>query len=263
MTLLIGGVSPSSIYFNGSSVSAVYYNSTKVWPDDVTPDPDPDPQPVYHTVTFDANGGKFATGKTSIQYSVVDGGTVAAQGLSPTRDRYKFSRWTLYPNGDGKAYDFTTPVTSDINLYALWVMSATGSAKGTWSNEYVTVTCDGAGNLTVKFLAKAIALGTGWEISDEYGRIEQWATSTYNVPWPGPEGSFEVPKNYIITSHNANGGWVSDASYTSMDVFLDANKMTVVTDKVYSYGVNLEILSAYASVGVEFTTTVRSGFEDS
>ncbi|MBT1161830.1 InlB B-repeat-containing protein [Bifidobacterium sp. SO1] len=65
--------------------------------------------PVTHTVTFDhGHDGKRET------VTVTDGETVASRTSS--RDGYTFQGWLL----DGKAYDFTRPVTTDLTLTASW-----------------------------------------------------------------------------------------------------------------------------------------------
>ena len=39
---------------------------------------------------------------------------------TPSRDKYTFNYWTLNSDGSGPAYDWNTPVTKDIVLYASW-----------------------------------------------------------------------------------------------------------------------------------------------
>ncbi len=83
------------------------------------------------TVSFNSMGG-----------SVVPDQTVAANGKAtkpadPTRDGYVFDGWT-YEAADGtfKAYDFSTPVTADLELRATWkVASATGDGTDNNNND--------------------------------------------------------------------------------------------------------------------------------
>ncbi len=74
-----------------------------------------------HIVVFDSAGGSAVAAKT-----VVDGGTVAKPD-APTRKGYDFTGWTL----DGRAYDFSTPVTGDIKLVATWKKSDSGKKDDT------------------------------------------------------------------------------------------------------------------------------------
>lgn len=71
---------------------------------------------TFRTVTFDSNGG------TDVDPIIVaDGGTISAP-TDPTRaqegyTRYTFAGW-YYENGE--LFDFDTPITSDLILYAHW-----------------------------------------------------------------------------------------------------------------------------------------------
>lgn len=67
-----------------------------------------------HTVTFDAKGGISSI--TTLE--VEDGKTLVAPP-APTRDGFTFKHWSLTDGGE--AYDFATPVTANITLYAVWV----------------------------------------------------------------------------------------------------------------------------------------------
>lgn len=90
-----------------------------------------DDNSVKYTVTFDSNGGS----KVSSQ-KVVENKTVS-KPKNPTRSGYAFVSWEL----DGEDYDFSTPVTNDITLKAVW-------AKKEDVKEY-TVTFDSDGGTKV------------------------------------------------------------------------------------------------------------------
>ena len=66
---------------------------------------------LEHTVTFDAQGG---TPVPETQY--VQDNETATEPADPTKDGFTFAGWTL----NGEPYDFTDPVTSDIELVAQW-----------------------------------------------------------------------------------------------------------------------------------------------
>ena len=74
-------------------------------------------------VSFDTAGG------STVETQTVDYGQCATEPEAPTREGYTFQGWEL----DGKAYGFTTPVTKDITLTAVW------------SSAYYTVSFDTAG----------------------------------------------------------------------------------------------------------------------
>ncbi len=66
-----------------------------------------------HTVTFNTNGGSAVPEQT-----VADGAT-ATKPADPTKDGYTFEGW--YQDATfATAFDFTTPITADITLYAKW-----------------------------------------------------------------------------------------------------------------------------------------------
>lgn len=63
-----------------------------------------------YTVSFDSNGG------TSVAAQKVKEGSAAVQPDAPSKDNYTFVEWTL----NGEAYDFSTPITGEIELVATW-----------------------------------------------------------------------------------------------------------------------------------------------
>ncbi|MBW3080171.1 InlB B-repeat-containing protein [Bifidobacterium saguinibicoloris] len=70
-----------------------------------------------YTVSFDANGG------SSVDAQTVEYGKTVTKPADPTREGYTFAGWTT--DKDGKtAYDFATPVSGDLTLYAQWTKNA-------------------------------------------------------------------------------------------------------------------------------------------
>ena len=63
-----------------------------------------------YTVTFDSNGG------SSVSAQTVNSGSTVSQPTAPTKPGYTFVEWQL----NGSAYNFSTPVTSNITLTAKW-----------------------------------------------------------------------------------------------------------------------------------------------
>ena len=68
------------------------------------------PAPAEVTVTFNTEGGSAVAAQT------VHAGETAARPDDPTREGFAFEGWFL----DGAAFDFSTPVTENITLYAHW-----------------------------------------------------------------------------------------------------------------------------------------------
>ena len=70
------------------------------------------------TVTFQLNGGEFAEGVANTK--IVADGNAVAMPEAPTYGTYLFAGW--YEDAEfATAYNFATPVTADITLYAKWV----------------------------------------------------------------------------------------------------------------------------------------------
>ena len=65
-----------------------------------------------YTVKFESNGG------TLVKDQTVKSGEKATKPTNPTRSGYTFNGW--YDKDLKAAYDFNTPVTADITLYAKW-----------------------------------------------------------------------------------------------------------------------------------------------
>lgn len=73
----------------------------------------------YYQVTFDSNGGN------AIPSQKVLSGKRANAPEPPTREGYSFDQWEY----NGKAFDFSSPITSDITLIAKWSVD-----EETWEN---------------------------------------------------------------------------------------------------------------------------------
>ena len=73
------------------------------------------PKPVSYTVTFNSNGG------SKVDSQNVRSGELAEKPADPTRSGYTFLGWYT---ADNRAFDFGTPITSDITLYAKWEKGA-------------------------------------------------------------------------------------------------------------------------------------------
>jgi uncharacterized repeat protein (TIGR02543 family) len=65
---------------------------------------------ITYNVTFNSNGG------SAVDPQIVGHGNTAIEPAAPTKPGSLFVRWTL----NGEAFDFTTPITSDIELVAEW-----------------------------------------------------------------------------------------------------------------------------------------------
>ena len=98
-----------------------------------------------NTVTFDSNGGSAVASQT------VKEGEKAVKPANPTRSNYTFEGW-FTDETLKNAYDFNTPVTGDITLYADWDRRSSGGGGGggsTSTKKYtITVICGKGGEIT-------------------------------------------------------------------------------------------------------------------
>ena len=76
-----------------------------------------DPSAKVFTVSFDPGNGQMVSGRS------VRAGQAIAEPKAPTRSGYSFDGWYTARTG-GSKYDFSTPVTADLNLYAHWTAVA-------------------------------------------------------------------------------------------------------------------------------------------
>ena len=75
-------------------------------------EPSPDNQV---TVTFESNGG------TNVQSQKIEKGETAKKPQDPEKQGYEFGGWHLDDGEFKREYDFASPVTEDVTLYAKWI----------------------------------------------------------------------------------------------------------------------------------------------
>ena len=75
------------------------------------------PSAKVFTVSFDPGNGQMVSGRS------VRAGQAISEPKAPTRSGYSFDGWYTARTG-GSKYDFSTPVTADLNLYAHWTAVA-------------------------------------------------------------------------------------------------------------------------------------------
>lgn len=96
-----------------------------------------------YIVTFNMNGH----GKQVDPQAVVEGYT-AEKPADPTNASYAFKGWYTQKSG-GQQFDFNTPITEDITLYARWELNSDWTGDPGWDDDYIptyTVTFDANGS---------------------------------------------------------------------------------------------------------------------
>ena len=109
------------------------------------------PDAKTHTVTFHTEHG------VAVRPQTVNDGEKAAESQMPDIEGWHFTGWQL---ATGVAYDFDSPVTADLNLYAVW--TSDGFAPAGTHNVYFT--SDG---LDLSALSSNIADGMPVPVPDD------------------------------------------------------------------------------------------------
>ncbi|MCI1223588.1 MAG: InlB B-repeat-containing protein [Bifidobacterium subtile] len=128
------------------------------------------PKPVPSvTITFDANGGKFADGSASQRVSAKQGAKYAL-AKAPLRSGYSFSGWFTAKSGGSKVTG-TPAATGSLTLYAQWkavpqakvatAFSAAGSSSVTASSASVSATLKDSAGKPVAGAAVTFATADG------------------------------------------------------------------------------------------------------
>ncbi|MCL2517369.1 MAG: InlB B-repeat-containing protein, partial [Oscillospiraceae bacterium] len=173
-------------------------------------------------VTFEINDGSGAVHATKS----ADANTALGTGnmpTDPTRSGYAFVGWNTRNDGNGTAFDGTTPVTADITVYAAWddgtqqpttytvTFKANGGrfADNTTADKTVTVNAGsavGAGN--VPTVSRSGHTFEGW-YDDTGNEFDPAAYVTSNITVSAKWEKVVVPVTYKVT-FRANGGNFAD-----------------------------------------------------
>ena len=109
-----------------------------------------------YTVSFDSKGG------IKVDSQIVEHGSTATKPGTPHRNDYTFKGWYL----DGKKFDFSTPITGDITLVAVW---ATKTSGGSNSSSDTTTKDNGKTVQSGKTFDGGIALYVGLSVLSATG----------------------------------------------------------------------------------------------
>jgi uncharacterized repeat protein (TIGR02543 family) len=174
-----------------------------------------------YQVEFDTDGG------TDVEIQMVKKGEKATKPSDPLKDDYDFVTWVL----DGEEYDFDTPVTSDLVIYAKW-------EKSKPTNQYkVTIMVDGKKKeLTTSALKedeieKLFPPKTGYEFK-LYANGKEY---DINTPLTGAvelTGKYVQVANYTVTFNSDGGTAVAKQSIVPGE---SAKEPTAPTKEAYIF----------------------------
>jgi uncharacterized repeat protein (TIGR02543 family) len=132
--------------------------------------------PTY-TVAFDSNGGSAVPPQTIVS------GNLASRPADPAKSGYSFAGWYADPGFSGTPFDFSTPITSNLTLYAKWTPPAVQS---------VSLTFRVNGDYT------AVGTATGLSVAVPTGH-DAGTTPSYNVTLPA------LAKNVVVSCFGGGG----------------------------------------------------------
>ncbi len=185
---------------DGSIVLTQGQNNSDSDPDtEQDTEPEEDPIPQTHHVTFVTDHGSVVPS----EFDIIDGETVA-QPTDPSEEGWVFGGW--YTNEAYTAqYDFNTPVTGDLMLYAKWTEE---------TPEYVYVTFDINGHGAIVPQGEALTPGDTAQkpedLTDDAYNFTGWYTDADCTE----QFSFDTP---IMTNIILYAGWAAKPVYYSVN----------------------------------------------
>ena len=183
--------------------------------------------PTSYTVTFETNGGTEISPKT-----VVDGLKIK-EPSTPTKDKYVFRSWYEDDEFNTK-FDFNTPITSNITLYAKWEAANTiDEIRLTGDYEYGNVPAGTLPAFNPGTTTDNINIGihnSAWEyfMSD----ISTWSGFGLETPVAYNDGKTKYGYRFQV---NTNDGYQLNS--TNLKVFYNGKDVTsTVAVNRYAWG---------------------------
>ena len=162
---------------------------------------------IYYTVTYDSNGGTVVTSQRVLENEL------ATTPSNPTRSGYTFAGWRL----NGRTFDFSTPITSDITLVASWTRNQTSTP----TTSYYTVTFNSNGGSSVAsqtIIQNGVVSRpnnptrtgytfTGWTLNGKTYNFSTPVNSNITLVANWSKNSDPTPQvNYYTVTFDSNGG---------------------------------------------------------
>ena len=203
-----------------------------------------------YQVTFDSMGG------SSLDSQQVTYNGTAATPSAPTKAGYTFDGW--FTDKDyTKSYDFATPVTDDITLYAKWDIASYNvnfDSMGGSSLDNQQVTYNGTA-ATPSAPTKAGYTFDGWftdkdytksydfttPVTDDITLYAKWTINSYNVTFNSMGGSLVASQNVdhntaaVKPADPTKTGYTFDGWFTDKDCTVAYDFNAPVTDNITLY----------------------------
>ncbi|MDE5714809.1 MAG: InlB B-repeat-containing protein [Anaeroplasmataceae bacterium] len=202
-----------------------------------------------YTITFNSLKG------SDIDSQIIAEGKFVQKPIDPVREGYDFKGWYTDPGCNTK-FDFSTPVTKDLELYALWEEAAIPDDVTKYTVHFITgfettlpdkVVAEGRGFIAPEITRFGYTL-EGWYTDTNFNHVynfstpvygdltlyAHWAIAEYKVTLIGTSDSIMVTHGQKVpTLANPSkigytfGGWYTDNSYSEL---FDFN--TIVTSPI-------------------------------
>ena len=217
--------------------------------------------PITYTVTFDSNGGSAVIAQS------IEAGQTGTKPADPTKANYAFAGW-YSDSGLTQAFDFNTPISTDITLYAKWnetINSVTATVTAPVGGEHPSFTVtvpDGAHYTAVVYSWYDFDAGTEMTALDTFVAGTQYQvrihftantgyeieSASYTINGTPNYASFDTAEqrgmNFVATApavttytvtYDANGGTgsMADATGVSGEYTLLANGFTAPDGKKF------------------------------
>lgn len=235
--------------------------------------------PISYTISYNANGGSGAPGSQTKTH----GTDLTLSSTKPTRNGYKFSKWTTGKDGSGTSYapGATYNANASITLYAQWISACKWTTADACQKANPGYTCKSTGTdgacwdvdkpstYTISYNAnggsgapgsQTKTQGTNLVLSSTKPTRSGYTFVNWNTKGDGtgksyaPGATYSTDANltlYAIWKTNASGGPVTK-KYT---IKFDANGGTGTTKEVVcDYGSKCTLTgNAFTRDGYEFT----------
>lgn len=235
--------------------------------------------PISYTISYNANGGSGAPGSQTKTH----GTDLTLSSTKPTRNGYKFSKWTTGKDGSGTSYapGATYNANASITLYAQWISACKWTTADACQKANPGYTCKSTGTdgacwdvdkpstYTISYNANGGSGAPGSQTKTHGTDLKLSSTKTtrsgytfvnWNTKGDGtgksyaPGATYSTDANltlYAIWKTNASGGPVTK-KYT---IKFDANGGTGTTKEVVcDYGSKCTLTgNAFTRDGYEFT----------
>ena len=205
--------------------------------------------PTTHTVTFNSNGGTEIAPK-----EVVNGLKIKAPS-TPTKDKYLFRGW--YEDSTfNKEFDFNTPITSDITLYANWeAANSINEIRLVGDIQYGTVQVGTLPSFNPRTTTDSITIdevNSNWQYKMQNGA---WSGFGLKTPTAVNDGKTNYGYSFCVKT---NDGYQLD--YSNLKVFYNEEEVTSsVKILKYAWGAYVDVdLGKANGTPVVYTITFNS-----